>query len=206
MPQGARGWWVRAARMSLSAVLCAGAIGCMNTDKPPPPKFGANNTRPITPQPGLPGLQPLPGATTGPGTMGNNTRPGQPAFNPPGSNGLQPAGGFATGPGTQPPRPTIGQPVVPAGGPLPPPSFVPPTGPVTPAGGIQPPTYSNPQSYNPPPPNLNDPLPPAPPAQPGGIVSGSNYGGPIAPPPPVPPTRPQPHVYADGSIGIYKGN
>ncbi|MFO0822686.1 MAG: hypothetical protein U0792_06130 [Gemmataceae bacterium] len=81
MPQGARGWWVRAARIGLSAVLCAGAIGCMNTDShKPPPRIGANPKNTTLPPPGLPGLQPLPNSTGTP--VGTNTpRPTQPQPN-----------------------------------------------------------------------------------------------------------------------------
>jgi hypothetical protein len=210
MPQGARGWWVRAARIGLSAVLCAGAIGCMNTDNhKPPPRIGANPKNTTLPPPGLPGLQPLPNSSGSP--VGTNTRPGQPNFSPTGAGAVQPAGGFATGPGTmQPPPRTIGQPVTPPSQVTPagyqqPAPLVPSAAPVVPPVG---PGSSNPQgarNFDPPPLDLSipgGPVPPAPPAQPG-FTSSSNYGAPIAPPPPVAPTRP-PAVYGEVSTGVYQ--
>lgn len=213
MPQGTRGVWGRAASMGLGALLCAGAVGCMGTDKDrmPPPRIGANNTgKSVTP--GLPGTPMLPGSSgvsatksTQPGTTGGNPYAGY------GSGGIQQTGGFATGAGTgaTPGGRTVVQPSGPTGAGAGSGYVIPPVAP-----GAAPPTagfggmpapamdYPNGQgrggSFNPPAPGLSDigPIPPSPPGQ---VASGSNYS-PIAPPqaPPAPNSR---AVAAGGPFG-----
>src|SRR5262245_36046751 len=99
MAQGPRGGLVRAAFAGLGAVLCAGVLGCMNTDKAPVPnKYGTSingtNNKAVTP--GLQGAKSLPGQP-GSGGVGLNNQPG--GGNPAAGmgSGLQPAGGFGSG-------------------------------------------------------------------------------------------------------------
>ncbi|MBA4187607.1 MAG: hypothetical protein C0467_06265 [Planctomycetaceae bacterium] len=208
MPQGVRGWWVRAIHMGLGAVLCAGAIGCMNTDKDkisPPPRIGANGGKQQLPPPGLPGLQPLPGSTT---PVGAAPKAGQPGYNSPfagaGATGTPAATNF--GAAGQPPARTIGQPVTPAGFNSPT-SAIPSVGPGG-AGQMPPPSFETPGAQSriggsPPPPNLNElgPVPPGPP--PGGVTSNSHYS-PVTAPQPLAPIKPNDPVYANVSAGVYQ--
>ncbi len=213
MPQGARGSWSWAVRTGLGAVLCAGAMGCMNSEKDrmPPPRIGANGGKQVTPPPGLPGIQPLPGASN---PVGASARPGPPGYNSPyagagsGATGIQQTGGFATAPGTgQPPARTIGQPVNPPTTINPPAAIIPSTGPVGASGPLPAPSFDAPNTQSrtgggyPAPPNLTE-VGPIPPSPPGNVTSGSNYTP--QPQPLSPPNPSQPAVYANGSVGVYQ--
>ncbi len=175
MSQGPRRGWVRAVFTGIAAVLCAGAIGCTDLDKPKDTKLGANAKQP---GPGLPGTARLPGAAgSGVGAAGM----GQPSQFQGIGNGAQPIGGvnraaggsgFAapggTGAGMQPGAGSNQYGTVPSAGPI--------------GAGV--PTYSaGPNAYAPPaggaPAYALQPLGDpglAPPPAPGGV------GGPVAPP------------------------
>ena len=194
MPQGVRGWCIRAMHTGLGVVLCAGAIGCMNTDKDrmPPPKIGANGPKGNSPPPGFPGIQPIPGSTP----VGTNTRQAPPGFNTPnpatGMGSVQPAG-FATGVGVPQARAGAQPPVQPANFNQPQP-IVPSAGPSSFTGTQLPPPnsgYINPQSNagGPPPVNLDPAL--LPPAPPGNVTSNSNFAPvTVNPPQPLQPIAP----------------
>ena len=173
MSQGPRRGWVRAVFTGIAAVLCAGAIGCTDLDKPKDTKLGANAKQP---GPGLPGTARLPGAAgagvnaTGLGQsnqfqgMGNV---GQPTGRAAGGSGFAAPGG--TGTGMQPASGSNPYSTIPSAGPI--------------GAGV--PTYSTgPSAYAAPPAGgappyavqpLGDPGL-APPTPPGGV------GGPVAPP------------------------
>src|SRR5262249_40809962 len=91
MSQGPRGGWVRVVFAGVGALVFAGALGCMNTDKPKGDTKPATNTK--QPTPGLPGTPTLPGT---PGSGGGMTKTGQQPYNPSGPTGT--ASGLGTGP------------------------------------------------------------------------------------------------------------
>ena len=178
MSQG-RGGWVRTVIGGIAVVLCAGAIGCTDVDKPKD-KLGLNSKQPGPGLPGTPRLQGTPGS--GLGTAG---QPG--AFNNM-SNGVQPGGvGTPAGRGGSAFGTPAGSNIGSGSGSnfgagSPNGSMIPPVGPAgsggyaAPAGGYG--SGSANGGYggatSPPAPNLTDvPVPPSPP--------GSGFG-PVSPP------------------------
>jgi hypothetical protein len=176
-------------------MVCTGLIGCQDTNWAKP-----KDTTKITkaPTPGLPGLQTMPS-----GNNGAVTKTGQPnnTFTGAGSN-LQQSGGIAGSNFSQGPTRTgintnnsSVQPIGYNGGPNMPqqPGIGAPALPGVVPASVNPPGTYNP-NFNPPVPQLGEPVPPAPPVGIG--PSAPSEFGPLVPTPPgaaqYPPYQPKP--------------
>ncbi len=170
MTQGLRQQPATASRLGIGLVLLGTALGCQGTDKvpsssglPPPPKLPATLPAPNAGAAGQPARTAAP-----PVTPATNTQ----AFGGPVGESLARGGMSQAGVGQPPP---IGTPTLPTtGGTL---QLTPATARTTGRGSVVNTTPPEPSSTYQPPPVLQNPIPPSPPAG-----AGSSTGAPVGPP------------------------